>query len=86
MDLSKATRKIDKIVGGNVAVQYILYTDKNEEIVIRTQFYGQHKIDSEITAIAVEKTRLLSLNIVDEIAKEDAKLARLAEIKNVLDK
>lgn len=73
-------------IGNAVEVQTVLFTEKvkGEEVIARTEIYTLFKIDNEIESIAIEKTRLLALNISDEVAEQDAKLPRLNEMKEML--
>lgn len=81
-------KRIIKKGDNNVEVQTVYFDEKvnGKEVIVKVESYGQMRIDQETITIATEKTRLASLNIVDEIAKEDAKLTELALVQAEMDK
>ena len=86
MDLSKCDIEIVKVAENHVEKRYVLYTDKDEKVTVRTEHYGQVRIDGEIAMAETKKTALDNLVINDEKAKEDVKLAELALIQAEMDK
>lgn len=81
-------KRIIWIAKNNVEVQTIYFDEKvnGKEVVVAKKIYGQLKIDDEIKIANDSKIALDVLNVVDEKAKWDVKLAELAKIQIEMDK
>jgi hypothetical protein len=76
-------RKVD----GRVLVETVLFDEavNGKEVVVNTETYNQRRIDFEVGKANDAKDALDALDIEVEKAKEDAKLAVLADIQTVMD-
>jgi len=86
--LEKADKNIKKVAENNVEVQFILYDKDRKEVILKTESYGQNRIDEEkVLALAEHKKwdELSQEDINANKAKAKADLDEIAEVQSVMD-
>ena len=80
VDISKCTKVIEKIGDNHVLVKYVLYDKDGKEVVVKTEEYGQERIDKEKEVAQAEYDKW---NTFDVKKIEDSKVIAQEKITEV---
>ena len=89
VDLSKCTKKIEKVGDNHIIISYVLYDAKDKEVVIQTEEYGHNKIteEKEIAQAEYDKWNAMDTKEIDKKkAEAQAKLDKVNALQVEMDK